>query len=284
MNWFIFALLTLFSSILYSLVLKKLITPKGSDPIIYGSFEIFSVAIMTLPFIAKTGFEFTGTLLQIFMLPLMGLTYALATFFMYTAIKELPLSEMVILTGTSVFWALIGGTVFLQEKFSLLKLFASCLIFFSIILVEYQKKKLKLSKYAIFAILSAMFFQGGALFDKYLVQFFNNFGYQFFNFILPAIFILFLKPASFKKMGGYIKEKKNLLYPFFSAILLFLSFVFLFKAYKAGGEVSIITPILGTKSIFVVLSSLIILKEKERVWQKIVAAILTFTALLMLAQ
>ena len=90
----------------------------------------------------------------------------------YTAMKFIPISVVYILGLSSTVFTNILGVIIYNESVTPIKVFGIALVILSIIILFYERHHLKhlFNKYALFVILSAVFYSIGWLLDKRITK------------------------------------------------------------------------------------------------------------------
>lgn len=184
-------------------------------------------------------------------------------------------------------WVLIFGAIFLQERLSLVKLLGVFLIFLGIALASFKKEgvgRLKslwlrlwgqdksLREKGIILSLVASFLAGfEALVIKYLLKHFSPsvviFGARGVSAVCFLLIIKNLKP----QLENLVKRKRGLI---LAHTLAGSAATFLFLWATSLAEVSRTVPITQSFSVLTVVAGIVLLKEQERLWQKILGGIL----------
>ena len=113
--------------------------------------------------------------------------------------------------------------------------------------------------------------------DAFLVSKFENVSsYMFIAFLLPALAILLFQPRAVRQLKHLLH--KNVIAKLLLTCLFYgISAVTVFQAYKNGGEASVISPISQTSVLMTLAISYFLLKERDRLPNKIIGALLVLT-------
>lgn len=270
--WFIYSLA---AACIYGCneILGKYITDKKSQPILIGFFVNFYCLLIALSFSFFQPVKYSVNLEIIFGLLAAGLIYSLGTYTYYSALKLSPVSEFTLLTRSSVILIPLGGMIFLKESFSILQSLGILFIILGVITVTWTGKSITLHKGGLLALLTAFLFAVGALIDKVLINNFSALLYQVLSYILMVIF---LTPALFvvTKKSKTLPSFKTHIMLFTSSGLFVLAGFLLLRAYQSNGLVSYVNLITQLRIPIVVIYGLLILKEKERFLNKLIAMFL----------
>lgn len=281
--WFGHAILALGFLTLFTLVNKHLLIKKETDAIVYSSVSQFLVAILAAAGILLKGFEFSGTSLTWIGVILVGFSYAAASMLYFTSLKHIGMSQVKILEASKVFWILLGGFLFLNEAITLRKIFAIFFVFLAIVLVSFERKKIfSFSIYSFYMLAAAILFGIGALLDRFLVNHFSVISYQFFNFLLPSIFVFLLKPNKLELLPGFLKNKEIMSKLALNSLAFFAGFNAIFMAYKVGGEASRVDPILEAQTVIIVILGALFFKERTNLLKKFIASLLVVAGVVLI--
>lgn len=278
-NWFVLSIISVLSLSLFYLLTKKILNGNDSDPRIFGGVMQLTVGLLALPIALVSGFKFDLSLDTILLLLLVGSVYALAASFYYTGLKKVDVSKSVIFESSGVFWSLLLGTIFLSENLNPNKIFASILIFISILIIS-KKQRLGLGKSELFILLASVFYAIGAVLDNYTIGFSNSSTYLSLSFLFAGAITLLTNVHRLKKHGAKMLGDSG----FWKLLItnsafIVISYWALFRAYELGGEVSILYPITHTQTVLVPIMGMVFLKEIKDLKQKFVALIVTIIAL-----
>jgi len=143
----------------------------------------------------------------------------------------------------------------------------------SVVLISNVKKGFKFNKGVIYALAVGLFYGLAVVVDAFNIKHFDAISYAVIMAFLPGIILLLLNPKAVKGFGvvknlSFLKKMGTLGF-FYSgqAILYFL-------ALAVGGKASQIGPISQAQVIVTVVLAVILLKEKDNLLKKIIAAIL----------
>ncbi len=244
------------------------------DALSYGFALNMLGAILFIPF-AITHLEFPESKLAWALLLLSSLIWALVTYFSFLAYKYLDVgSKAPSAKAAKLIIVMILSVVILKEQITLLKSIGFILIILALVMVTYNHK-LKIfeikNKGVRYTFLSSSLAGVALLIDKYETAYFNTNMYAFLLYLLPALFLLPFLFNSKKEMKSLIKNKYGFL---IGATLLSMSYYyFILLAFKTENA-SIVIPLIEASTFFAVIFSIIFLKERERIFQKILATII----------
>jgi drug/metabolite transporter (DMT)-like permease len=209
-------------------------------------------------------------LLWIFLISI--LLSAVSDYLLVYATKNADTADTSILMPLSNIWVLILSAVFLNESLSLWKIVGVILIAIGSIVTLYKGKKFVINKGIIAAFIYGWLITGTILIDKGIS---NNFSLPIYSSIFYFLSSAFLTILSGKNAFKKIKEEWKInkwwtvgigvQWALFSLTLLF--------AYSHT-EASKAIPIMRVFIVLITIYSIFKMKEKERMWQKIVGSII----------
>ena len=285
MSWqillFISVVLVSFGVLLQRILMKE----EGSDPWAYSI--VFQLLVGTLA--AIYGFLFSEMAFPRdvkFLIPniiLMILLYSANNVFLYSALKKIEASIFTIIISTRSLFTVFASSVFLNELLTGKQFIGALFILSGAVFVNLNKKSnLKFEKGIIYAFLAASAFGFANTNDRILLQHFNLYPYITIGFILPASFMLMIKPSSFRKIKDFtnirLLRKMVILCLVFTA-----SSATFFRALQIAPNSSQVTTIMVSSVVLTVFLSIIFLKERENVGRKIIGALAAFLGLLLVS-
>lgn len=212
----------------------------------------------------------------------MTVLYCLGNVLTFKAFKITEASEVSIIFASSTAWAVVSAVVFLGERLSLQNVIGIGLIVTGLVAINLTKSKWRFQRGHVYALLAAACFGLAFTNDAYIIgQYQSIASYMVLAFLLPGLSILLFFPKSghhlrhFASVGTIFKVVSCGLFYAISALTIF-------TAYKVGGQASIISPIQQMGMIFTVILSYILLKERDKLPQKIIGTILSFLGVLLL--
>jgi transporter family protein len=265
------------------IIQKTVLRKATTDPIAFAIYFQLLAGLVALPFAIFAVHTPQFNLVIIGMLIANSMLYAFVNILGFLALKAIELSQSAILSSVSSLWILIGGVLFFNETINFKKVLGILLIILGIIVVFFHKKRMQpFSLPHIFILLSTIFIAIGGLLDKYLIDYFEISSYQFITYFLQAIFTALLVPQVIKDIQPLIKFNMHNLMIIVAACIINLGVFSYFFALKQGGEISNISPILQTSTIITIILSSLLLKERDNLLKKILAAAIIFIGLIFL--
>ncbi len=266
-----------FSTLLQRILLRE----NKSDPITYSIFFQFTVGVL----IGLYGFMFADMSMPrlqplIINLVLMVVLYILSNIFIFNALKKIEASEYTIIFATRTLFTILASSFFLSQTLSLKQIMGALLVLVAVAMAVYKKTKFRFNKGEIFALLGAMFFGFATTNDKVLLSSFQLYPYVSIAFILPAIVMLIIFPQSLPKLKVFLEKEllmKTLLFCFIYAV----GALTFFSALQISNNSSQIAVVNQTSTILIVLLGVAILKERDFLFRKLIAAALSVLGILL---
>lgn len=250
---------------------------------VFGGAYGLLVALLSLPF----AIYFERLTISMFnlnvvlVLVAMTLLYSMAMWGFFTAMKYVPISEIVFLESATPIWVLGGSAVVLGETLSINKLLGVGLIVVGLLVAFRFKKVNRWSKYHTVGLISGIFYAGAYLTDKYLLGYLPSLYYQVFSFGLPSIVLLLVFGQRVAELSYFWKNKKARRI-IWSSVFVGLGFYCLYTAYNLSNSISLINPIFETKALWAMLLGIILLNEKDNLRYKIISIILATLGVLLI--
>lgn len=283
MNWLLLTIASaLFASI--SRILQKiLLKDNQNDPFAFGFIFQAMVAVVLFIFSLATGtFEVPNLGGLFWHILAMGVLYSLGNLLLFKAFKTTEASEASIIFASGTVWSVLSALLFLGEKISLLNGVGIMVILLGVAIVNYQRSSWRLSQGHLYALCGAIAFGVAFTNDAYIISRYNHVpSYLVIAFLLPAILTLIFSPKSIPHLKHFLNVsvmRSVLLCSFLYA----LSALFIFTAYKIGGQAAVISPIHQSSLIFTVTLSYFFLKERDQLFKKILGTTCVFVGVLLL--
>lgn len=268
-------------------LLNRVVLREKGDSLAFGFLYQAVPVVCALPLFVF-GLKFPTSLFPYLLLGVIGVVDTLSVFLIMESFKYLEVSLKAIIYQLRLFWVLMLSIVILGETLNPDKIIGVCLIFGGISLAVFKQKKVSWFKKTVMRILGrkdqrakgilvtliASFLTAFEMIGvKYLL---NQFSLSFVVFAVlsvSAMVFLLLAPNLKNRVSSLIKgpqRKAVWLTCLLGTIALFLSL----RAMSMT-ELSRVNPILESFKILTILGGIVFLKEKEKVWQKILGGILT---------
>ncbi len=271
MEWLIFVILYLIFSVIFNQTYKittKSLTKPGALTMILQMIGSLFILLMIPLFEIKFP---TEPKIYLF-LALSIIFYAINDRLNTTVRSGIEASTFSIIHQLSTVFMIFAGVLFFKEPFILNKFIGALLIVFSNILIFYKKGMRKPNKYILLGILANIFFTIALFLDVNISNDFNLPIYVALTLGIPSIFIFIFERIKISDIKEEFKNgnKKAILV---TAISWSLSIVAQLRAYQLG-NVSVVAPLCALSVILNVIVGYFLLKEKDDLAKKIVAAAL----------
>jgi len=274
------ALLSAFFAFSWRITVKTKLKPNKSDIAFTALVDFFAACTAAL-FIPLFGIKLpTGTeILGLFVLSV--LISAISDFLLLFATKNADTADTSILMPLSNIWVLLFAALFLKESLSPWKIVGVLMIALGSVITLNKGKRIILNKGIIAAFIYGLLITGTIVIDKGISSNFSLPVYSaIFYFLSSAALTLLSGKHAIRKIATEWKINKwwsaaiGVQWALFSLTLLF--------AYSQT-EASTAVPIMRVFIVLVTIYSIVVLKERERVWQKIFGSIIVTAGALVLA-
>ena len=188
-------------------------------------------------------------------------------------------STFSMLKQLSTVFLIIFGLLFLKEEFLINKFIGGIIIILANLILAYDNGKLKINKYFIMCFISNFLFAVAMLINVNISDYFNLAIYTIITVSIPALLIFLFERHSIKELKEEFKlyDKRTFLTAAFTWSLMLISSV---KAYQLG-NVSVVAPLLALTSIFNAFVEFVFNKDKSKLKQKLLAAILLLIGIIL---
>jgi len=208
------------------------------------------------------------------------LTFGLSSYFSFKAYKLADASTVSLVHKLNVALAAVIGILFLYERYSYLSYVGLSLIVVSNLFIVYDGKRINIDKGIFFAFLMAITSALAAIFDKVILKDFSSFTYVFINSLLTGIMFSFRKNIFSEGIQLFKQNTKLILTTSVLNVGSWAAFLFVLQ----NTSVSKTFPIYKSLSLIIpVILGIIVLKETNKLWQKIAGAIIGVTGIILLA-
>lgn len=154
------------------------------------------------------------------------------------------------------------------------------LIILGVVLVTLKSAKVSLSRNEMYALLAGICFGFANTNDRILLKTFNLYPFVFLAFIVPAIMVAVVKPDAAKKTKVFL-GKTLLTRMVMLCVVYAASAITFFAALQASPNSSQVASINLTNVILTVLFSIIFLRERTNMPNKLAGAVASFVGLLL---
>jgi len=278
-DWLIFAIMS-FTSVGLMNTIHRFIC-KEHDWLSYSFVEGVVATLFFIP-LAVISFSLPSSTFGFYVLILGVLLWTLSAIVTFKSFQLVEASARSPLKQTQIIFILILSYFLLGETLTFNKIIGSLLIFFGVIFISYEKGKTRLNFDRGFqlTLLSAAIAATVSLVDKVALTYWNTASYSFIIYLVPSLII-----------GGFAQRRKEKLVKVLKARYLFiilagfLEFVYFFTRLLAFSltDLSNVGPILRLSTLVTVVCGIILLKERQRIGEKIFSATLMIVGAIVIA-
>lgn len=283
MSWLVLTLASAVSAAVTKILQKVLLTDTKSDPFAFAFVFQLMVAGIFLIYTVVTGTLEPLPLSEVWVnFVAMTVLYSLGNVALFKAFKEAEASEVTIIFVSSTLWSVVSAVILLGERLTSVNGVGIGLILAGVATVNYTRSRWQLNRGHVLALAAAVLYGVAFTNDAYILnQYRSVAAYMVPAFFLPGIVSLVYSPKSVRRLPyfGQMKVLRNLIV---CALFYAASALTIFTAYKMGGKAAVISPIQQTSVVFTVVLGYWWLKERERLWKKIVGTVLVFAGVVLL--
>ena len=277
-NWLFWVIVYLVSAVIFAQTFKKANRKMKNAGSLTILLEIFT-SLFAILFIPLFDIVFPP-LESILVLGIVVIIYALTDRLNIEARYGLDPSIFSMLKQMSTVFLIILGFIFLKEELVLKKIIGSVIIIFANILLAFDKGKFKINKYFTMSVISNFLFAIAMLINVNISDNFNLGIYTMCTVSIPALLIFIFEKHTIKELKQEFKRynKKDFLISSFTWCIMLISSV---RAYQLG-NVSVVAPLLTLTAILNTIYEYFISKNKSKICQKLVAAILIILGVILI--
>lgn len=172
------------------------------------------------------------------------------------------------------------GIIFAKEKMTIFSLMGALLLLLANFILLYQKGKFSFNRAIKLGILGSFIYAVALFIDINIASYFNLAFYVILSLFIPSLIILLFEKISFKDIKMEI-EKGNKLYLFLTSFSWGMSILTQLIAYQLG-NITIVAPFCALAPVLNVFVSYFFLKEKERLFTKIISGVLILLEIILI--
>ena len=269
-SWFFWVIVYLISAVIFAQTFKKANRKMKNAGSLTILLEIFT-ALFAILFIPLFEMKFPPVE-SIIILGIVVIIYALTDRLNIEARYGLDPSVFSMLKQLSTVFLIILGFIFLNEEIVLKKIIGSIIIIFANVILTFESGKFKINKYFIMSLISNFLFAIAMLINVNISDNFNLGIYTIITVSAPALLIFIFERHSLQEIKKEFKRynKIEFLISAFTWCIMLISSV---RAYQIG-NVSVVAPLLTLTAILNTIYEYFVSKNKTKIYQKIIAAIL----------
>lgn len=283
MSWQIIIIISIFLNSLGVVLQRLIVKDDKKDPIAFSI--LFQLVVGGL--IGLYGFLFEDMSLPdlgpyALNLFIMTVLWALANIFNFLALRNTEASVFTILFSTRAFFTAIASSFVLGEFLNEKQWLGALVVFSGIVIVSYKKNAGKFDPRLLLSLATAVAFGLANTNDRILLKSLNLYPYVSMAFLLPALGVILYSPKSVANIK-YFMVKDSIKNVIFVCIVYAFAAITFFKALQIAPNSSQVAAIGITGVIVTVLLSIIFLKERDRIPQKLIGSVLSFLGVFLLS-
>ncbi len=277
-NWLFWVIVYLVSAVIFAQTFKKANRKMKNAGSLTILLEIFT-ALFAILFIPLFEMKFPPVE-SLIILGIVVIIYALTDRLNIEARYGLDPSVFSMLKQLSTVFLIILGFIFLNEEIVLKKIIGSIIIIFANVLLTFESGKFKINKYFIMSLISNFLFAIAMLINVNISDNFNLGIYTIITVSAPALLIFIFERHSLQEIKKEFKRynKIDFLISAFTWCIMLISSV---RAYQIG-NVSVVAPLLTLTAILNTIYEYFVSKNKTKIYQKIIAAILIILGVILI--
>jgi uncharacterized membrane protein len=279
MPWIFFAIVSILTMSVASLLTRVLMKDDKSDAVAYAIIFQFLMTLIVAVFAFWNGFHPPPTQYG-WNFAFSGILYGIASICMFQSMKYLEASEAVILSASGTIITIIASILFLHEIFTPVKILGTILILIAMIFVN-QVKKLIFNKGTLYAFISIALSSIAVVNDAFILKTYNALSYSAIMTFLPGFVILLFQPSAICRFRGIILGK-NFRTMVILAIFYGIQVITYYSALALGAGASQMGPIFKANIILTVLLAAVFLRERDYLLTKCLSAVLVTAGVLLL--
>lgn len=279
--WHYYAILTVLSGSVSSIVLRKLMKKEESDPVLFTIAFQFILTLVVLAYALIMGFEFPPPSFLWPRLLLSAVLYAVGSLCNFYASRHLPAGENSILAASGILITIGLGVTVLGNSFSLFNSIGVLLILASIIIL-YGGGRMKLNRGVVYALGVAVFYSLAVINDVIIIRSYNPISFLPVMSFLPGVVLAFIFPKKAMKIGK-LMNRKSLSHIVIYSVFYGISAITYYQALYTGASISQLSPISRASIIITVILGALFLGERDNLARKVMSAVLVSGGVLLLA-
>lgn len=279
--WHYYAILTVLSGSVSSIVLRKLMKKEESDPVLFTITFQFILTLVVLAYALIMGFEFPPPSFLWPRLLLSAVLYAVGSLCNFYASRHLPAGENSILAASGILITIGLGVTVLGNTFSLFNSIGVLLILASIIIL-YGGGRMRFNRGVLYALGVAVFYSLAVINDVIIIRSYNPISFLPVMSFLPGVVLAFIFPKKAMKIGK-LMNRKSLSHIVVYSVFYGISAITYYQALYTGASISQLSPISRASIIITVILGALFLGERDNLVRKVMSAVLVSEGVLLLA-
>jgi len=281
MSWIYFILISILTSSIAGLLQRILMKNDKSHAAAYASvFQLLGGLIILIAALIN-GFVLPPISTYPINFVIMVLLYTGSTFFLFKALQTTEASIATILGSISSIWTIIIAILFLGESLNLSQFTGIILILLAVLLITASKNKFQINQGVLYLFAYAACLGLGIANDAFILKHAEIFSYTALAWLFPALARLIIQPRAVYYMKPLLKPSyliKMIILVCFAAT----SSVTFYLAYKSGGPISILSPMLSSAMILTVIFGALFIGERDRLIRKLIAGVIAVVGILLI--
>lgn len=280
MSWQLLVIISVLTSSLMVIMQRVLLHNDKSDPVAFTVFSKLLGAAVLFVIALSTGFVWPDFSQYWFCILLTFVLYSGGHLLYSYTLKRVEASVFSTLLATSTVWVMIMGYIVFDESIHPEQLLGALLILISVGMLAERSGKLKIDKGILMGLLIGVVFGVASAAWVYVGKHTDVESWNAISAAGPALFILLINPRSIKKMKPFLSGSllsKMLVLALASGICNLT----MLAAYQKG-QVSSVAPLMQTSVLVTVVLGVVFLKERTRLWQKSLAAMVCFLGVVLI--
>jgi drug/metabolite transporter (DMT)-like permease len=281
MSWQLLTAISVLSLSISVILQRTLIHRDKTDPFAYAVVFQGIVGILLMTVAIIVGFKLDGIRAVMFPAVTSIFFYGVGHILYAKTLQKVEASAFSVLFATQAVWIMILGIVLLKESINLLQVFGTMLIFSGVSLLVKNIRSIIKDAGTILGLTTGLMFGLAITAWSYVGRHVDTLSWAAISFVGTSLVAFLVRPKSILKMAPLFRLKVLATLVLLAIFYGIGSLAMLF-AYKKG-SFSIISPLRQTGIIVTVLLALAFLpQERNRIWRKMLAAIICATGVVLI--
>lgn len=281
LSWFPLVLVYIVTNTISKIIQKQAVKDDAVDPTAFSACFLFTVGIMTLPFLFVEKIVLTWDLKVWLAVLLSSIFYTACMALFYHAMKQIEVSQVEAVATTRSIWVMVIGVVFFHETLGFSKFVGVMLIFLGLAATYWDQGKFtNFARPHFYTLGYALMISSAYALDKYALNYFSVCLYQVIIYIFPSLITAIFMPGTLGKMKAFLKPQKTTYFILLCCFFQMISTLALYRAYQVGGELSVVGPLSQITTVLTIMTGILLLKERWNLKNKIAGVILAFLGVL----
>jgi transporter family protein len=205
MPWQLLVLVSAFFAAVTTVLQRVFLKDKKTDSVAFaGVYQLLCAVILGTIGVATGNFVITDLSMVWPNVMLSGFLYALGTMFIFLGLKSGEASKFTVIFSSRTLFTILAAFLFLGETMGGNQLIGVFLIIGSILIISFTPDSMSFDKDERYALFAAIAFGLATVNDKFVIGQMNFFWFLFLGFVLPGVFIFFMRPVSIQKVKALL--------------------------------------------------------------------------------